>query len=151
MGFEPLPFDPIGPCLCHRNCPDFKKVSARYWSNTFGVDVEPRLEEGVLMELDPGSSSQSECIWTPTPPFIFPKSFILVMRHFPQPAPFKINWECIFSIFAVPGDYLALRTDRVDPCSFSDQDLFQISGPQDWPQTELIRVDWWKNANDVPH
>ncbi len=151
MGFEPLPFDPIGPCLCHRNCPNFKKVSARYWSTTFGVDVPPRLAAGVLVEIDPGSAGQATCIWTATPPFIFPEVYQVIMQHFERPSVTKILWSIRFSNVLTPFEYLAIRADRVDPCNFNDQDLFQISGDVDWPQTELIRVEWWQNANDVPH
>jgi len=151
MGFEPLPFDPMSPCLCHQNCPNFKRVTSRYWARIFGFDVEPRLAEGVLVELDPGSTSQGNCIWTAVIPFVFPKSFTVLMRHFPPGASLKINWEVDFSIFLLPPDYLAVRTDPQRPCSRVVLDVFKISGPELWQECELTRIEWWQNANDVVH
>ena len=151
MGFEPLPFDPVGPCLCHRNCSNFQKVSARYWVTVFGFEVVPRLAAGVLMQLDPGSTSQNQCIWTAVIPFTFPESFLLIQIHEAPASPFRINYRVEYDVFLTPLSYLSVRTDPDKSCGFNDLDLVKVSGPEDWLGSELIRVDWWKNANDVPH
>lgn len=152
MPFDPLPFDPIGPCLCHRRCPTFRKVAARYWVTVDTQGVVPRLDAGVLMELDPGSAGQLICIWTAVIPFIFPESFQLIMRGFPPNAPFAINWEVVYAVFLVPPEYGAVATDPPDPCSFDTLTLLKLGpDPPTFGNSDLVRVDWWKDANDVPH
>lgn len=152
MPFEPLPFDPIKPCLCHRRCPTFRKVAARYWVTVDTQGVVPRLDAGVLTELDPGSSDQVNCTWTAVIPFVFPEQFQILMRGFPPNAPFAINWEVIYSVFLIPPDYLAVVTDPPNPCDFDTLTAVKLGpDPPTFGNADLVRVNWWEDANDVPH
>ena len=151
MGFEPLPFDPIGPCLCHRRCPTFDKVAARYWVKTITFGDQPRLDAGVLMEIDPGSAGQAQCIWTPVIPFTFPDRYLYVMVHLAEPSPFPIIWRAEFDVLLTPLAYIGIETDPIPPCSAESLLLTKIAGPALWESSLSFRVEWWQNANDVPH
>ena len=151
MPFEPLPFDPIGPCLCHGNCPDFRKVASRYWVNVDTGGQVSRLEEGVLAELDPGTASIPLCIWSAFPSFQLGVLFqltkqpkILIPRE-------GIRWTVVFDSTLPNFDYLAFDVDFPDPCNFDTVILPISTAPAGWSDATLVRVDWWKNANDVPH
>ena len=151
VGFEPLPFDPIGPCLCHKNCPDFRKVSARYWVNVDTGGEVPRLDEGILAEIDPGSAGQSICIWTAFPPVTFPQFFQLTKQPRVLSPSEGTRWTMVFNGFFPFLDYLAFDVDFEDVCNFDTVILPKSSGEASWSDCTLVRVDWWKNANDVPH
>lgn len=151
MGFEPLPFDPITPCLCHKNCPDFRKPAARYWVNVDTGGVVPRLDTGVLATIDLGSSGQSICTWSADPPFIFPQSFLLVKQPRVSIPSAGTRWTASFDQIFPSLDYLAFDVDFPDVCNFSTVILPISTAPVGWSDATLVRIEWWQNANDVPH
>ncbi len=151
MGFEPLPFDPIKPCTCHQRCPNFKKVAARYWVKVPTGGDRPRLDSGVLVEFEDASGQEIACFWRPVIPFLFPSVFFYEKRHFPEGSPFAIQWEVHFDVLLTPLAYLATNTDPPESCSYETLVLPKLSGPATWGNATAFRVEWWENANDVPH
>ncbi len=103
------------------------------------------------MQIDPGSASNVQCLFTPVIPFPFPFSYRLAFISFSEAAPFKIRWEVNFVLILDPPSYLAQVQDPPEPCSGEIFELPKLAGPPLWGESETFRVDWWKNANDVPH
>ncbi len=149
MGKAPLPFDDMPQCTCHAGCPDFKNFTSRYWVVIPNPD-RPRLDSGIFMERKPFADNFKDCVWREEPdPGITVTSTLRKNVGF-APVPGEWIWtmvyeEPFFSIF-----YRAQLTNITTPCGFN-LTLPRVQGPLGWLGSTITRIEWFENADDVPH
>ncbi len=149
MGKAPLPFDDMPKCTCHAGCPDFVNFTSRYWVVIPNPDV-PRLLAGIFMERQPFADNFKDCVWREDPPVLpFNTSTLRKTVGFLAP-PGQWEWVMVFEQPVFGRFYRSnLIQDNV-PCG-QDSILEKTQGPTGWLNTFVTRIEWWENADDVPH
>jgi len=155
MPVEPLPADLRMLCDCTGGC-DFawegpqKRVWAR-WLQAIPV-FYPILATGILFEIVPASIQVQNCQWLPVTdqtPFV-----LLEMTRVGQ-SPFTGTGgsyivEGVDSIGFAYAAQLAFTPDDCESTKLIDEIVDTFAPPIN-SDVLLTPVEWWQNANDVPH
>jgi len=150
MGFAPLPMDPRGKCFCQRGCPNFEQPTSRYWLVIQTGGDFPPLDAGILMEFNPAQSNPQLCTWIPFP--ALPPNQLVFLTKTPAPTIPVIGYFLRVIAFIIPfaGYDTSLRKFFL-PCGFDVLEIPKSQGPPGWGDAKIFRIEWWQNANDVPH
>jgi len=149
MGFEPLPFDPRGPCFCHQNCPSFERPTSRWWTVWSNPPPTiPELGTGVLVEFDLFLPVPATCRFSAVvlPPGVLAYSFEMAPRP-PIPGPLILRTVAAITNLG-PG--IARNELAGEECNIP----LNIPPLPAFPQfggCNIFPVRWYENANDVPH
>ena len=155
--FDPLPFDPRNACPCHRGCPTFHKATTRIWFVVGGAPPPFEfLSDGILFligVIGPGPPDLcgplQNCAYVPaTIPAPMTSGFMCKLFPLDPPVP-GTRWKITIN-FDGFADYVAADSFPGVTCD-SDLGIPFVSGPFGPLDAAITQVEWFENANDVPH